>query len=429
MRKPLIPWPLWGLLALAFALRATGAVWVEQRTAPPEQFLFGDSDSYWRLGESLAESGRFERGDPPAKIFRTPGYPMVLAALFRIAGPETTTLAARLWSAGFASLVVAGVFWLGERLFDRPVGIIAGLMVAFYPGLVAVAGLILSEGVFCAIVPLQILCWQNAWHSEQRGSRMVWLIAAGWMGGLAALFRPSWLLFTPFAMAMGLLFSTERARQLRSAPLILAGLIIAMLPWWVRNYRAVGEFVPTTLQVGPSLYDGINPQATGASNMDFMAKAHEQAQQAGVADEQREIYLNRQLRDEAVAFAKQNPGRVAKLALVKLRRTWNVIPNEAQFRTPAISWGIAASYLPIVLLGVVGGLRYWRGGLPYALCLMPALYLSLVQMVFIGSIRYRLPAMVLLTVPAAALLVETWRRRQARPTANEPAANEPATTG
>jgi hypothetical protein len=62
------------------------------------------------------------------------------------------------------------------------------------------------------------------------------------------------------------------------------------------------------------------------------------------------------------------------------------------------------TYLPLLIAGLVGAVRAFRKGFPHWLCWMPAIYLTALHMLFVSSIRYRIPAMVLLIIPAAATL-------------------------
>ncbi len=56
----------------------------------------------------------------------------------------------------------------------------------------------------------------------------------------------------------------------RGALIFAVGLTAVMSPWWIRNAGIYGRFVPTALWMGASLYDGLNPRATGASDMSFL---------------------------------------------------------------------------------------------------------------------------------------------------------------
>jgi hypothetical protein len=188
---------------------------------------------------------------------------------------------------------------------------------------------------------------------------------------------------------------------------MLVGFVAVMTPWWVRSYRITGHFVPTVLWVGPSLYDGLNPTANGASNMDFVPQFEAKLRAADAADPPAatdplfEYRFDRLMRDEALAWAKAHPGRVVQLAGIKLARTWNFWPNEPAFRRWWIGTAIAGTYVPLLALAIYGGWRIRYRGRDLLLLLGPAVYLSAIHSVFIGSLRYRQPALLPLAVLAA----------------------------
>jgi 4-amino-4-deoxy-L-arabinose transferase-like glycosyltransferase len=398
------------ILVVALATRLAAGVWWQSHLPEGVRFGFGDSESYWQLGRAIAQGGPYQYGAVEARVFRTPGYPLLLAAVLKIAGPSVP--AARAMSAVLATLAVGGVYWLGSRLFDTPTGLVAALIAALYPGAVVLGGLVLSEAPFCAIMVLQLILWTRAGRAADRYGSTFWLFGAGLAAGAATLVRPSWLLFTPFALSCQLIASGRRRQCLREGAFLLVGLCLAMFPWWARNYRVTGHCVPTTLQVGASLYDGLNPDATGGSNMDLVKTRQATLRQDLAAGGSTpgcllELRVDRVLRDETICWARAHPGRTLKLAARKFARTWNIWPNEPRLRSWFARAVVMLAYVPLLVLGLLGAWKHCHRGWPYVLCLLPAVYCALLHVVFVGSIRYRQPAMLTLAVLAAAVVVQS----------------------
>ncbi|MEN6451916.1 MAG: glycosyltransferase family 39 protein [Thermoguttaceae bacterium] len=444
------------LLIVAFAIRlAVGLAW---QTRLSGRFGLGDSESYWQLGRAIAEGKPYEYGPEHARIFRTPGYPLLLAPILRLAGDGWAgLLLGRAEAALFGTLAVLAIWWLARLLFDDRAASIAAILATFYPGAVALSVLILSEAPFCPLMLLQIGLWVLAARAKKPWPRAGWGFAAGLTAGAATLMRPSWLLFTPLAAVAFVLSqcgasnrsaaagtavqndpgadvpSTAKRHAVAVAAAMLLGLVVAMTPWWVRNARVTGRFVPTTLQVGASLYDGLSPNATGASNLEFADKLKNRelvflsggqakprrAGESWVALEQR---LDRQMRDAALDWAKSHPDRVLQLAGVKFLRMWNLWPNEPQLaRNWAARWAVVFTYTPLLILAIMGVWRTLDRGWPYILCWLPAVYLTSLHLVFVSSLRYREPAMLALLVLAAGEMTDWgsgirgwWARRRLR---------------
>lgn len=412
------------LFAVALALRLAAGVWWQSRLADAQSFGFSDSHSYWELARSIAEGKPYQFDSPDAKLFRTPGYPAVLAPLFLMWGGEPPVWAARAESAVLGTLGVGAVYLLGALAFDGRVGYLAAWLAAVLPGSVGLGVYVLSEAAFAPLLVLNAALVVAAWRATSRSVALSLALAAGGCAAAATLMRPSWLLFTPMAIVAGALFFPPRGRQLLLGTAMVAGLVLGMAPWWVRNYRAIGHFVPTTLQVGASLYDGLSPQATGASEMSFVPRfvAEERTEERATertaqpeaeppaADQPEasaprdpfEYRLDRRMFDAAANWAQQHPVDVARLAVVKFARLWNIWPNEAQFRSWPLRLAVLVTYGPVLVLAIVGAWRFHRRGWSTALCWLPAAYLTLMHMVFVSSLRYREPPLLALLVLAAA---------------------------
>ncbi len=437
------------LVALTARL-GVAALW-QQRTEG--RFYFGDSETYWQLGQEIAqgEDYRYQADGYDALVFRTPGYPFLLAPIFLVGGEDPSLFWARAQGAVFGSLAAVGAWWLASALLGGPAALVAGLITAVYPGAVVTSALVLTEAPFSALMLFQLLVWGAAWRSTSR-TRAVWLgLGGGGLAGAAILVRPSWLLFTPAVVGLGWVAAWLRARRSAATPTdsqsvkntgdsnsrertpgsslvralpgnepavgvaVLAAMLVVLAPWWVRNWHVTGRFIPTTLQVGASLYDGLSPIATGASDMKFVAAfiAAEREHDA-LATDSFEVRLDRRMRREAVEWTTRHPGRAAQLALVKIGRMWNIWPNELSFSTWPVRLVVAGTYVPIMILALVGAWRTFRLGLPYMLCWLPAVYFTLLHAVFVSSIRYREPPLLALIVLAVAAVFDPVSAAQSR---------------
>jgi len=305
---------------------------------------------------------------------------------------------------------------LGRILFDARAAFLAGAMAALYPGAIGMSVFVLSEAPFCPFLVAQLLCWTIASRSALMSHSFAWALGGGVAAGCATLVRPSWLPFTPLAVILSLVVCRFRRRHVCVGLAMCAALVLTMAPWWYRNYRVTGRFVPTTLQVGASLYDGLNPRATGASNMRFMADFREKQRIADAArseplSDTYEYRLDRRLRDAAIAWSRQHPGRVLQLAGAKLMRMWSPWPNAQEMQSWPVRLATFFGYTPLLLLSVWGAVKFGRRGWPYVLCWLPAAYFTLLHGVFVSSIRYRQPAMLVFLLLAAGA-VSQWNQRE-----------------
>jgi hypothetical protein len=392
------------LFVVALVVRGGFGLVRMQQSADPAALEFPDEHQYWFMAGSLAR-GDGLRDDMGFRASRMPLYPAFLS-LF-VDSPDAIAIAkASQWIIGaMAAPLIAA---LGQMLAGRRVGIIAGLMVAFDPFLIFFSSLLLTETLsITALVALWLLLAGALTDPPLRDFWARWF-AIGVTGALCVYLRESNLGLVVLAIIFTVVARRRDRAALRGGILALLCVVVSLVPWAVRNRTVLGEWCCLTTRAGISLYDGVGPQATGASDLGSV-------QRTGMAAELSETQWNEYFKRESWSAIRRDPARIARLAGRKLLRMWNPLPNVETYRGGYTQWISAIWTVPIFILAIAGAVRwmvlYRRKGLVViAFLLLPAVYFSLLHSLYIGSVRYRLPAIPMIAVLAALSFMPRLRR-------------------
>lgn len=402
------------VLLLALFLRLIAAVALDHHVSQAGRsfFIEGDANGYWDLGLAVARGEDYAVHTPPRRVLRVPGFPLLLAGSIRVFGENI--FAARCVLAVVGAACCWFTYLLGSRLVMRRVGFWAALMMAVHPWQVGNSVLILSENWFTFWMLLSLLGFVTLLN-DPRGSRGESLrpdgrlaLRAGGTGLLlaaAVLVRPGfipWLIVAAGAVLLNRRL-TRMARTAAAGGLVI-GFVLGMLPWGVRNYAVTGHPVLTSLWSGPSLYDGLNPEADGSSKMEFFERDN-------VMAEMSEYNMNAHYQRLAGQYAANHPRRVIELAGLKLMRFLQPLPNSISggWDIWAVCVAGAAAFVGLSVIGLKSRMLDSSGLL---VVLGPFLLFLVVHMVFVGSLRYRLPAEFPLSVLVATGLQQWLPGRQ-----------------
>ena len=408
------------ILLLALTLRFGAAAWVEHRVqdAGTRFLIEGDANGYWYLGNAIAHGDDYAIYQPPRRIMRVPGFSLLLAGIIRIFG--SNIWAARVILAIIGTGCCGFTFLLGSQLMNRRIGLLAASIVAVHPFHVAMSVLILSETWFTFWMLASLLALSSligaaaapqslqmpsddSLQPQSRRSSLSLVMRAALTGILIActvLVRPGFIPWLGLVLPAVVWFSTTRplARGVIAAT-IVGAFGVTMLPWVIRNHNVTDHWVLTSLWSGPSLYDGLNFEADGTSNMTFFDQENVMARMS-------EFEMNAHYQKRAVDFALANPGRTIKLALRKAARFLQPAPS-----TPPLTWSVwvvcGLFYLIFTGLCMAGTATRHTDIRNLLICWGPFLLFLTVHMVFVGSLRYRLPTEFPLAIVAAAGL-QSW---------------------
>ena len=226
-----------------------------------------DSHAYYGLAKALYEEGSYGGPEFHDSSDWSPGAPLLYAASFYLTGgPREGT--ARIVEALLGVAAILVVFALGDRLGGsgtdrgRWTGLLAALGVAVYPAFIHSTGELMSEPPALLTLPAAVLTFLWAGEKERWWA---WLIP-GFLFGLTAMFRPEYLFVAAIFVVLAAIriwIGRGPRPALAGAGALLIALLVAVIPWTVRNLIVLERLVPISTGSGKALYVGTYYPADG----------------------------------------------------------------------------------------------------------------------------------------------------------------------
>jgi 4-amino-4-deoxy-L-arabinose transferase-like glycosyltransferase len=304
------------IFAAAFASRILGAAYILSAYSGPQLLYVRNEPSH--VAASLASGLGFSSPYANVPIAPTaqqpPLYPWILAGIFKVFGIYTVESA---WTAvvinvlaGAATAVL--LYYVGRLHFGETVGILAAwLWVLPWMYRINMFSVSLTNAYLAALGLTILLLWVPKTLATDWG----WF-ALGIYSGLLVLLQPS-LLTIVLAYGAWLAWSKDRSPRVLIA---VAGLLLAIAPWTIRNCVTFGRFIPVRDNFGLELWLGNRPGMQGT--VDY-AGDFPDIDPSGYARLGELRYMDTKL-DEAREFIMRDPSAFAGRALRRMVEFWYV---------------------------------------------------------------------------------------------------------
>ncbi|MDE3136721.1 MAG: glycosyltransferase family 39 protein [Acidobacteriota bacterium] len=237
---------LWAILA-ALAIRLAVASFCYTGIMNPERNHWPFGYETGRIAASIATGHGY--GNPlffqtGPTAWMTPGYPYLLAGVFKLFGVYTTASALVILAlqALFAALTCIPIFLIARRWFGNAAAQWSVWIWALFPYGVFLASDFVWENCLTALL-LTTLVWLTL-DMDRRRSLWAWT-GYGLLWGATALVNPSVLTVLPLAAGWALWRKRRDGFAWRAPALAMLAVVLAVLaPWEIRNYRTFHQWVP-----------------------------------------------------------------------------------------------------------------------------------------------------------------------------------------
>lgn len=276
-------------------------------------------------------------------------------------------------------LVYGAILELGE---NKRIALFAAICTALYPALIFSATQI--HHTTFTFTLLTGAMWSFI-RAHRTGSYRTALVA-GLLFGIYALNEPVVFGFLPFGLIW---FIWRRKKNVIAAAFVIAATAVTILPWMVRNYYVHKEPVLVKSGTWQVFWIGNNPSATGSlRNKRFQSIFPEELPdetRRRIRETPTEIGRMEILRDEALTYIRENPGRTVSTDLKKIAYLWWFDPYHRKDRHP-LSW---VPWQFLLLFAGAGVILKGREIKRYTPIILLLISYAITYAVFVPSPRYK----------------------------------------
>lgn len=310
---------------------------------------------------------------------------------------------------GLSALMAPILLYLGERIFDRKVGLLTAVIFLFHPFFIALpATLVIDAFLIPWVYSLVFLVvfWGSSWNGFKA-------LSFGILSGIALLTKMRSLAFLLPLWGWMLIQHLKRSGGInRSLFFLMIGTcFLVIAPWSLRNYQITGSF-GLEHNFGYNFWMGSNAKANGlgkyTAEQTRFPRSPALANKLDQAKNDRErnsIFLK-----EGMDFWRSNPWQGIGLTVKKIALFWWT--DTANPRAQGMLYWFPALFIS---LSALAGLAYpgpkWRAMGGVLLIILGLHYLSVIMTFYIA--RLRLSVEPILFLYAAAFwrhLIPTFRR-------------------
>lgn len=379
------------------------------------------TDDYDLIAENLINGHGYRvYADTSETMLRSPGFVLVLAAIFALCGKSLLAVqVAQYLMSAVTSLVT---YLISQRLFScRPVSLLAGGLFLFHP--VSMMSDTRAGTDTTLTLCLTVTIWLLFRAIDRR--RVGDFALLGLALGYTMLVKASVALIFPFVFLFLILPPVTRSRFWRlvgNFAVTAAVAAVVMAPWVIRNFEISGKFIPTMTVAGLAIFQGEEAERHSGNGEDSWRLLDDAAnEQIRIGHEMglrmREDFFPQfyDARDEVAFYSelgrlgwaeyRTHPALLARAIIHNCWAFW------FQGRTEKATMLNIAMLLPFILLSACGAaLAIQRERKSWILVIAVITYV-LPHLVIIAVARYCTAVIPLLCVSSACILFAPFARR------------------